>query len=160
MTSARPASDFQHVALRAGVQHFAHELLGLVCGEDEHALARPVREDLARGFEPVQLRHRHVEDHDVGPQALREIDGLAAILGLPDDAPAGDLLEGARDALANELVVVRDEYPYRFHSGGIRGSVARTSVPESPASTVNVPPTWRTRSRMPGEAHAQRERAP
>src|SRR5262249_20812525 len=90
----------------------------------------------------------HVEYHDVRPQILRKLHGLPAVLRLRDYLPTWHFREGRGDAGSNELVVVGDEYPYCFYSS-VRGSVARTIVPEPPASTVNVPPTCRTRSRMP-----------
>jgi len=68
--------------------------------------------DPAGGLDAVEHGHRHVHHHDVGVELSRETHGLAAVAGLGHHRHAG-FFEGAPDRLAQELMIVREEYPHQ-----------------------------------------------
>jgi hypothetical protein len=101
-----PGVGFQHVAPRAGVDDLADRLLRLMHGQDEDFAARHRLEDLARGIEPVQLRHADVEDHDVRDQSLRLLDRLSAGHRLAADVPSRLACQQGAHPAAHDLVIV------------------------------------------------------
>jgi len=86
----------------------------LVLGVGEHQDLRALRER-ARGGDAVHHRHADVEADDVGAQLLRPRDRLAAVRGLPHHLEAVGLVQQARDAAADDRVVVHDEDPDHRH---------------------------------------------
>ena len=66
------------------------------------------RDDLLGGGDAVEHRHLHVEDDEVGPELLGELDGLLAVAGLADDVVAL-LLEHLLEVEADERLVLGDQ---------------------------------------------------
>src|SRR5262249_58356175 len=67
--------------------------------------------DARKGLEPVDPRHREVEQDEVGQQAPRELDRLLAVLGLAGDREAVPL-EQRRKRSPRDRVVVDDQDPH------------------------------------------------
>jgi hypothetical protein len=62
-------------------------------------------------LDPIDARHAHVHQHDVGPQASRLVHRLGAVTGLTGHV---QIRLGAQDqpkAGADQLLVVRQEQP-------------------------------------------------
>ena len=66
-------------------------------------------DDLLGRLDAVHLRHPQVHDHDVGAAALGERDRRLAVGRLADDADVRRAEERQAQALADDLVVVRDQ---------------------------------------------------
>ena len=81
----------------------------LVLREHDDLRARAELADLERGLEAAEIRHRDVEEDDVGLQLLAAVDGLPAVLGLAHDLDVVGLLEEGPHALAHEGVVIGDD---------------------------------------------------
>ena len=64
--------------------------------------------DLERGLEASEVRHRDVEEKDVGLELDAAVDRLPSVLGLAHDLDVVGLLEEGPYAFAHEGVVVRD----------------------------------------------------
>ena len=69
--------------------------------------------DLPRRFEPVQLRHRQIENGDVRHQMRRHLDRLAAGRGFAADLPFRLLFEELAQTATNHIVIVGDENAQR-----------------------------------------------
>jgi len=131
---------FQHVPVRAGVQHLADDLIGFVHGQDED-FGRHGTPNLARGLQPIQLRHADVENHDIGLQ----VDGLgyrfAARARFPADDPSRPPFQYGAYALTHDVVIVGDEDTDWPHGVSVSiGTRTRTVVPLSVNSTSKLPP--------------------
>jgi hypothetical protein len=118
--------------------------VGLVGGQDEDARARTGRDDLLGRRHAVAAGHPQVHQDDVVPAGP----GLRHRLG-PGGRLAGHLDAGlggqhpAQPGPDHRVVVGQQHADHP-------GTSARTSVPRPGAeATSTVPPTWRTRSRMP-----------
>ena len=131
---------FQHVPVRASVEHLRHNLIGIVHGEDED-LRRHGTSNLARSLQAIQLRHADVEDDDVGPK----VDGLGhgftpRARFAAHNPPSVPFQHGAH-TLPHHVVVIGDEDPERLHGVSLsNGTQTRTIVPLSVNSTSKVPP--------------------
>ena len=66
-------------------------------------------EQAARRLDPVELRHAHVHQHDMGAQAERLGDCLLSVCGLADDLHALLGVEDHAKAGPDERLVVDDE---------------------------------------------------
>src|SRR2546427_5725036 len=122
--------------------------------EDEDPDRRVERRGPARDLEPVQPRHAHVQQDDVGAESLGEPQRLLAVAGLARDFDALETLQKTPDAGPHERVVIGQQHADRLHavSGAFSPTAkrARTSVPPPGAlRTSNAPPTSATRSCIP-----------
>ena len=57
---------FQHITAGTGVDEFLYQLIDVVNGECDDFRRRYDALDLPRRLETIHLRHRHIEDDDVG----------------------------------------------------------------------------------------------
>jgi hypothetical protein len=62
------------------------------------------------GLQPVDAGHADIEQHDVGPQPVGQLERLAAVGRRTDDLVAADLAEQAAQTLACRRLVVRQQY--------------------------------------------------
>ncbi len=83
---------------------------GVACVHD-HGGRAGARRDLPAAFDAVDRGHREVDDRDVGAPALGDLEQLAAVAGLPDDAEVLLGLEHGYQPLAKRFVVVADHAP-------------------------------------------------
>ncbi len=79
-----PGERLDQVGHRARVAGPLDELALGERGEDHHR-RDPVARDALGGGDAVEHRHLHVEDHQVGPLLLGQVDGPGAVRGLPHD---------------------------------------------------------------------------
>src|SRR5690606_22739681 len=152
----------QQEAARARPQRLVHVVVDVERGE--HQDPRPVLprrpggaggaaggEQPAGGLQPVHLGHPHVHQHHVGPGAAAQLDAPGAVGGLAhhvDVALGGQ--QGGETGPHHGLVVDDDDARRHVKSFPARGSRAATRKPPSGRGpTSRVPPTSRTRSRMP-----------
>src|SRR6266545_447336 len=144
----------EQVALRSRLDRL--EQLGVFVrgGEDDHLDLGLFGADQAGGGETVQLGHREVHEHDVRLEAVRQLDRLAAVPGLPDDGQAVGFQQAAQ-AVAEECVIIGDEdvhqtAPLENSGFGIwAGTSMVTRVPAPGVdSSWNRAPTDSARSRM------------
>ena len=75
------------VGHRAGVPGPLDQVALAERGQDHHR-RDPLGRDPLGGRDPVEDRHLHVQDDQVGPQLLGELDRLLAVAGLADDVVA------------------------------------------------------------------------
>lgn len=126
-------------------------VVGVVGGQDEDTDAYQVvvGGDQAGGLDAVEVGHADVHDHDVGAGAAGKPDGLAAGAGLADDRHVGGGLDEHREGLPDQGLVVGEQYADHA-TPPLRGRTAATAKPPSGRGPAErVPPTLRTRSRMP-----------
>ena len=143
------AERLHEVAEDAGLDR-ARDELALAVGGHHHDRDRPLVEDAARRLDPVEPRHLHVEERDVGLGLARELDGLLAVARLGADLEAGRL-EQALEVEPDERLVLGDEdtrhagnttsarRPPSFSSASSPRSSSRTSARtiESPVPVVS-----------------------
>ncbi len=77
--------------------------------QNEHARLRLRCENLARSLQAIQLRHREIENGDVGFVCADLLDGLPAVADLGDDRSGARLCNDRCESLADQLVVVCDD---------------------------------------------------
>ena len=75
----------EHVAGRAGLDDVDDHAVLEDRGERDDLDVGEAAPQLARGLDAVHDRHQQVHDDDVRPQALDEVQGLAAVAGLAHD---------------------------------------------------------------------------
>ncbi len=92
---------------RAGVTRPLDQLALTEGGEDDDRRDALLGDALGRG-DPVQPRHLHVEDDQVGPVLLGQCDGSLAVGGLPDDV-VPLLAEHLREVHPDERLVLADD---------------------------------------------------
>jgi hypothetical protein len=76
-------------------------------------------QDLAGRIQPVQPRHREVENNDVGSLCLCQFYGLSTLGGFSDDLEAFALQENSA-ALANDVMIVSQDDSQRHARRTIR----------------------------------------
>ena len=106
----------QQIAPRTGLQGLEHISFIGVHAQNDHLGLRQMRRDLTAGIDAVQLRHRNVQQHHVGPQFHGKIDRLASIRGLGHHLHIRLAFEQVSKAAANDRVIVGDQYSYRWHT--------------------------------------------
>ncbi len=124
-----PRIGFQEVAAHAGGERFAHELLGLVHREHQHAAARAMSHDAPRRLEPVELRHAQVEDDHVRREFLGQLHGGAPVGRLGANLPVCAHFQQRPEAAPHNVMIIRKEdarLGFSFHRFGMR---ARTIEP-------------------------------
>ena len=92
---------FEQEAAGAGAQCVVDVLVEVEGGEhqDRHRMVIVgLGEDSASGFEAVDVGHLDVHQHDVRMAAANEIDRVATVAGLADDADARLFLEDRSEA--------------------------------------------------------------
>jgi hypothetical protein len=117
-----PRRPQPHARDRLGEPLGAHRLQQIVDGVD---LERAHRELVVRGaedhrrgaadqvddLEAVELRHLHVEEHEIGRQLGDRLHRLEAVGALGDDFDAGHVRQVLAQHLARERLVVDDDRP-------------------------------------------------
>jgi len=76
---------------------------------DHDAHTRPTPLDLGRRGDPVESRHTHVQDDQVGRELLNPIDRLLTVCGLADDLEAGVRREQCAYCATRALPIVCDQ---------------------------------------------------
>ena len=72
--------------------------------------------DLSSGFDPVDARHDHVHEDQIGPVATGERNRLAAAEGSPGHLVTSARHNRAAEGLAGQLQVVDDRNPHSIAS--------------------------------------------
>ena len=85
------------------------QLIDLMHGEHENFRGRHGPPDLACGLEAVHLRHRDVEDDDIGVEFRRFGHRFASGRRFAADNPLGIRLEEDAHTLSHDFVIIRDE---------------------------------------------------
>jgi hypothetical protein len=88
--------------------------------------------------EPVQSRHHHVEDQQIGAEGLRERQRLLAVRGGGDLEPG--VAQAGRQQLADVRLVVDDEEPRLRGGAGVRGAGHGSSGRASVSRHARQPP--------------------
>jgi len=122
-----------------------------VGGDDDHHGRR--RRELGEDAEPVDIRHREVEQHEVRREPFDRSERGAAIFGHIDVVPGRDQTV-AHDLTDRAVVVCHQDACHQFSTIGSlrrvpsRGSTTRNSLPwPGELTTVTSPPWSRTRFR-------------
>ena len=97
-------------------------------------------------MQPVDLRHGHVEDDDVGVELLVELDGLGAPARLADHLDVELVFEDAAESLADQRMIVgeQDADTTRCHATSLRAGAAG-AVHAGTRSCTRTPPCSRSR---------------
>lgn len=90
-----------------------HVLVEIECGQDHDPRRMPGVDQLPRGRDPVQRRHPHAHQHDVGRRAPGDLDHLASVSGLAHDRQAIASVDDHPKAGAHQLLVVGQQHPDR-----------------------------------------------
>ena len=98
------AERLDEVPEDAGFDRARDELL-LAVGGEQHDRHRAVVEDPPGGLDPVEPRHLHVHDREVGLELARERDRLLAVARLAGDLVAGPLEQVAQVEPDDRLVL-------------------------------------------------------
>src|SRR5215468_9270107 len=131
----------------SGAQPGVYVLVEVEGGQQDHVGRRFGGADPRGGFDPVQVRHPDVHQHQVGLEPRGLADGRQPVGGLADHLEVLDALQDGAQAGADEFLVVGDEQP---HGGTSNGSRAYTwKPPWGPGPVRSSPPNIVTRSRMP-----------
>ena len=80
--------------------------------------------EAAGRLDPVELRHPHVHQDDVGQQPQRLVDAGAAVVGLADDLDVLLGVEHRRQAAADQRLVV--DHQHLDHRSASSGRQAKT----------------------------------
>src|SRR5713226_2857125 len=118
----------QHIPRRAGAQGLDDVRLTVVDRQHDHFGLGQVTSDLTNGFDPVQARHRQVDDGDVGPQLVGQLDCHLAILSLGDYFDVAHRFETQTHALADDRVIVGEQNADHAYTA-LRGIRTWMSVP-------------------------------
>ena len=98
----------QHEPARTRLQRLRDVHLVGVHADDEDANLGQPSHDLPSGVDPVEPRHRDVQDGDMRLELQRSAHGFGAVTGFSHDLPPGLLLEHASQTLTEQRVIVRD----------------------------------------------------
>ena len=135
-------------AARACPERVVHDAILVEGGQHEHVAREPLAHHRARGSDPVEYRHAHIHQDDVGTQLARAFHRCPAVVGLAHDLDVVLCVEDEPEAAAHERLVVREQDGgHTPLSSGRRARTAKPPEARGPAS--NVPPKTPTRSRMP-----------
>ena len=137
-------------AAGAGAQRLEHVLVELERREDHdpHPRQMLVRRDHASGREAVEDGHANVHEHHFGYEALRQLHGRFAVIGLPDDLDVVLRIEQSAEAGADKRLIVCEQHG--DHRAPSIGSSARTRKPPPGRGPISSrPPSAAVRSRMP-----------
>ena len=99
----------EQVGAGAGLEDQAHDLFGLIGGEDEHLGLWKQALELAGGIEAIQVRHPDIHDDDVGLELFGLCDGFTAGGGLAADFPTGMDLDEVAETASDDFVIVGEE---------------------------------------------------
>ncbi len=69
----------------------------------------------ARGFEPVELRHRHVEQDDIGLESQRQLNSFAPVCGFAAQFPVRMRFQQRTQAASNCGMIVGDQNATACH---------------------------------------------
>ena len=97
----------------------------VVGGAEHHGRARFERGEVARGLQPVDARHRDVEQHEVGMVLRARMQRFAPIARFGDQFDPGLFGEQVAQAFAREGFVVGDQHS---HDRPPAGSGTRSSA--------------------------------
>jgi len=100
---------FQQEAACSHGQHFTHDLLGIVDGQNQDASIGHSGEHLTRGIKAVEVGHADIQQEDVRLQSGRTGDSLATVTGLTTNFPSGMAFEYGANALPGYFVIISDK---------------------------------------------------
>src|SRR5688572_4053156 len=109
---SRPMHRLQHVVECVDLERVDRML---VVGSYKHDWWHAIRSHGAHDTESVQLRHLHIEEHEVGAECLDALDGGETIAALADDLDVTPVLEERAQVSAGDRLVVHHE---RSNTGG------------------------------------------
>ena len=99
-----------HVARGPRRERLAYAVRVRIPGQRDDVWWRGLPGDPADRGDPVELRHPHVEEGHLGPQARTRVDRREAVLDLRDDAELrAEALDQKADAVPYDGVVVGEE---------------------------------------------------
>ena len=129
----------------AGAQCLFTERVFVVHREHDDRQIRVGGVQTAGCFDATEHRHRHVHDHELGPQLVDELHGFGTVAGFAEHDEPG-VFHGSTQRLAQQLVIVGDQDCGHFGTS----SETDTRVP-SPGllSTTRCAPRASARSRIP-----------
>src|SRR5262249_49749981 len=135
---------FQHVTGRARLDRLKHVRGVLVDGEDADVDAGPLLFYALRDLDAVEFRQLDVGRHDVRVSGVREGDGLPAARRLPDDLNVLFQRQQAREGVARQALVFRDDngdlvHALRFHPVVIAHPVTGRASPLNSWYAASVP---------------------
>ena len=130
------AERLHEVAEDAGLDRARHEL-ALAVGGHHHDRDRPLVEDPPRRLDPVEPRHLHVEERDVGLGLARELDRLLAVARLGAHLEAGRLEQPLEVEPDDRLVLGDEDARHAGNTTSARRppSFSRASSPRSSSRT-------------------------
>jgi hypothetical protein len=110
---------------RAGAQRLVDVFVSVKGGEDDHAWRLVDGGDAACALDPVDARHAHVHQHDVGLELGRALGRLGAVAGLADHLEvrlAGQ--DHAKPGAHQALIVGEQDADHRAGPSGRRARTA------------------------------------
>lgn len=100
---------FEEIASCAGGFGTANVAFVIMHGEDEDVGERRDLDDLAGGFDAIEVRHGDIDDGDIGGVEFGELDGFDTVRGFGDDGEGGIFFEDEAKAGAEEAMIVGEE---------------------------------------------------
>ena len=82
---------------------------------DNDVLPGVVAQNLPNGFQTIQTRHIHVQDHDVGFELSDFLHGFPAITGFPTHLPASMGCNQRTNVLSDDFMVIGNQDPECSH---------------------------------------------
>src|SRR5262249_19401044 len=108
-----------------------------------------MRRDLPGRLDPVPAGHRDVHQHDVGPDATRQLDRRIAVGRLAEQLDPRCCIDQRPEAAPDDRVVVGHDHAYRGRH------VALRRLKGSTATTVVPPPAWLSSRKLPPSSSAR-----
>src|SRR5262245_14016027 len=115
-------SRLEHIAGSPGPQREREQVRLGVGSEDDHPRLGAGFEDVLGRVDAVLARQLDIDDADVGLELLDLVDHLFGGLDLADDLDALDVGHARLDRLADDLVVVTEDYSFGSRGRHLRGN--------------------------------------
>ena len=88
----------------------------LMSGKDKNPNVRMARQDLARGFQSVEVRHGDVHQHDIRLEFLCHPDRIATCLRLTADRDVAFRFKQETQTFPYDLMILGQKHLYEFHT--------------------------------------------
>ena len=134
---------FEQEPTGAGLERSVEVLVEVKRGQDQDPRRKAAGDDSASGFDPVEVRHAHIQKRDVWPCVSGKVDGFDPVCGLAHHGDVGLVFQDGGEPGADERLVVGNQDA--DHAGSNALSV---NPPLSPPASSS-PPSSETRSAIP-----------
>src|SRR6266568_5411190 len=134
-----PGIRLKQESASTGSKHLSHYLVGVLHGKNQDRNLRQYRQNLAGGFQSIQVRHPNVEKNHIRFHGGGEFDRFSTISGFRTDFPAWMTLQECADAPSCHFMIIRNQDSKHYYtSQAVAGSahtnclLQRTAVREKP----------------------------